>query len=185
MSQKISLPLQPLESLSLEDENNWYRARNFIIRPLVLITTVNKEGTINASVKTNFMTASSMKNFAFYCSLEHHTYQNIMATKEFVINVPTENIISKVLKVAKITEKPSLSGVNEIEKVGLTPISSKKLRPPRVKECIAHYECLLDWHKENLIFGKVVAVSVDKSLMDGMDNRKFIVISQLETQTLS
>jgi len=50
------------------------------------------------------------------------------------------------------------------------------VRPPRVKECVAHYECLLDWYKEDLIVGKVAAVSVDKSLMDGTDDRKFIVI---------
>jgi len=174
--EKISLPLQAPKELSGEQARNWYRERNFVVCPVVLITTVNREGTPNAAVKTNFMTVGSMTKYAFCCSPEHHTYQNIMETGEFVINVPTEDIIGKVLKAAIITEKPCPAGLNEIERAGLTPIPSEKVRPPRVKECGAHYECLLDWYKEGLIVGKVVAVSVDKSLMDGTDNRKFIVI---------
>ncbi len=180
---KISLPLQVPEGFSGEQARNWYRERNFIVRPVVLITTVNKEGTPNAAVKTNFMTVSSMTSYAFYCSPKHHTYQNVMETREFVINIPTEDIITKVLKAARITEKPCSAGLNEIERAGLTPIPSEKVRPPRVKECVAHYECLLDWYKGNLIVGKVVAASVDKSLMDKTDNKKFIVIGAGKTDS--
>jgi len=176
MVEKISLPLKAPEGLSGEQERNWYRERSFIVRPIVLITTVNGEEKPNAAVKTNFMTLSSMKSYAFCCSPEHHTYQNIMETGEFVINVPTEDIIDKVLKAAVITEKPCPGGVNEIERVGLTPIPSEKVRPSRVKECLAHYECLLDWYKGSLIVGKVVAVSADKSLLDKTDSRKMVVI---------
>jgi flavin reductase (DIM6/NTAB) family NADH-FMN oxidoreductase RutF len=173
---KIPLPLQAPKSLLGEEAENWYREKNFIIRPVVLITTVSREGKQNASVKTNFMTVSSMKSYAFYCSPEHHTYRNILETGEFVVNVPTEDIIGKVLKVAKITVNPSPPGVNEIERAGLTPIPSEEVRPPRIEECVAHYECLLEWHKEALIFGKVVAVSVDKSFLEGVDTRKLLVI---------
>jgi len=174
--EKISLPLRAPEGLSGEQVRNWYRDRNFIVCPVVLITTVNREGTPNAAVKTNFMTVGSMTGYAFHCSPQHHTYQNIMETREFVINVPTEDIISEILKAAIITMKPCPAGLNEIERAGLTPIPSEKVRPPRVKECVAHYECLLDWYKDGLIVGKVVAVSVDKSLMDGTDNRKMVVV---------
>jgi flavin reductase (DIM6/NTAB) family NADH-FMN oxidoreductase RutF len=168
--------LQAPEGLSGEEASNWYRERNFVICPAVLITTVNREGTPNAAVKTNFMTVSSMAKYAFHCSPQHHTYQNIMETKEFVINVPTEDIISKVLKVAVITENPCPAGFSEMERAGLTPIPSEKVRPPRVEECVAHYECILDWLKEGLIVGKVIAVSVDESLMQGTHIRKMVVV---------
>jgi len=176
MAKKISLPSQAPEELSDEQAKNWYRERNFITCPVVLITTINRLGTPNAAVKTNLMTVSSMTSYAFCCSPEHHTYQNIMETEEFVINIPTEDIVSEVLKAATITTNPSPPGVNEIERAGLTPIPSEKVRPPRVKECAAHYECLLDWYKDCLIVGKVVAVSVDKSLMDRTDDRKMIIV---------
>ncbi len=168
--------MQAPEGLSDDEVWSWYRKRNFVVCPLVLITTVNKDGKVNAAVKTNFMTISSMRRYAFNCPPEHHTHQNIMETREFVINVPTEDIIDKVLKVAILTEKPCPDGLNELEKAGLTPIPSEKVRPPRVKECVAHYECLLDWQKEDIIVGKVAAVSVDKSLLDEKDRRKMAVI---------
>jgi flavin reductase (DIM6/NTAB) family NADH-FMN oxidoreductase RutF len=100
-----------------------------------------------------------------------------LETGEFVINVPTQDIKSEVMKAAIITEKPCPAGINEIEKAGLTPIASEKVKPPRVRECVAHYECLLDWHKGDLIFGKTVAVSVDRSVMDGADSRKVMLIA--------
>ncbi len=176
MVEKVSLPLQAPEDLSGEEARNWYRQRNFVVCPLVLVTTVDSEGTVNASVKTNFMTVGSMRGYAFSCPPQHHTHQNIMETGEFVINVPTEDIIREVLKAAMITGKACPRGRNEIEEAGLTPIPSEKVKPPRVKECAAHYECVLDWHRDHLIVGRVVAVSVDKSVMDGTDSRKMVVV---------
>lgn len=173
---KMSLPLRPPESLPPEEGANWYRRRNFVIRPIVVITTISKEGILNAAIKTNFMTVSSMTRFAFYCSPEHHTYRNVLETKEFVANIPTEDIVGKILKAALITVNPCPLGVNEIEKAGLTPIPSEKVRPPRIKECVAHYECVLDWYREALIVGKTVAVSVDEGLMKGRDSKKMIFI---------
>jgi len=176
LSKKVSLPLQAPKNLTGEQARNWYRQRNFVICPLVLITTLNKESTPNAAVKTNFMTVSSMKSYAFCCSPEHHTYRNIMEIGEFVVNIPTEDIIAEVLKVAVLTEKIWPAGSNEIKQAGLTPIPSKKVRPPRIKECAAHYECLLDWHKDNLIVGKVIAISVEQNLMAGKTTKNMVIV---------
>ena len=173
---KKSLPLHPPESLSPEERANWYRRRNFVIRPIVVITTINKEGIPNAAIKTNFMIVSSMTRFAFHCSPEHHAYRNVLETKEFVVNIPTEDIKGEILKAAFITVNPCPPGVNEIEKAGLTPIPSEKVRPPRIKECVAHYECVLDWYRGALIVGETVAVSVDESLMEGRDSRKMMFV---------
>jgi len=173
---KIHLPLGPPKGMPDGEARNWYRGKNFILRPLVLITTVNREGKHNAAIKTNFMTVSSMKSYAFCCKPEHHTYRNVLETGEFVINVPTDDIMDKVLKVATITVNPPSPGVSEIERAGLTPILSEEVRPPRIEECVAHYECLFDWHRDAVIFGKVVAVSVDKGLLEEADFRKPVMI---------
>jgi len=171
---KLSLPLHAPESLSPEERANWYRRRNFVIRPIVVVTTVSKEGVPNAAIKTNCLMLRT--SFAFHCSSEHHTHRNVLETKEFVVNIPTEDIVAKTLKAALITVNPCPLGVNEIEKAGLTPIPSEKVRPPRIKECVAHYECVLDWYREALIVGKTVAVSVDESLMKRRDSRKMIFV---------
>ena len=176
MNEKISLPLQPPDGLFGEEARNWYRERNFVVCPLVLITTVDKDGISNAAVKTNFMTVGSMRKYAFHCSPQHHTNQNIMETKEFVINVPTEDILDKALRVSMITMQPCSEGTNEIEKAGLTPIPSEKVRPPRIEECVAHYECVLDWYRDSIIVGRAVAVSVDRSLLEKTDNRKMVIV---------
>jgi len=133
LMEKISLPLQAPKELSGEQARNWHRERNFVACPVVLITTVNRGGTPNAAVKTNFMTVGSMTKYAFCCSPEHHTYQNIMETWEFVINVPTEDIIHKVLKTAIITEKPCPAELNEIERAGLTPDSVRESETAKSK----------------------------------------------------
>jgi len=99
-----------------------------------------------------------------------------METGEFVINIPTEDIIAEVLKIAVLTEKIWPTGINEIKQAGLTPIPSEKVKPPRIKECIAHYECILDWHKDSLIVGKVAAVSINQNMMQKVNKHKMIVV---------
>jgi len=93
-----------------------------------------------------------------------------------VINIPTEDIVREVLKAAMITVKPCPPGLSEVERAGLTAIPSEKVRPPGIGECIAHYECVLDWRRGDLIVGRVVAASADESLMDGTDTRRPIVV---------
>jgi flavin reductase (DIM6/NTAB) family NADH-FMN oxidoreductase RutF len=167
MPDKVSLPLGPPGGLPKEQVREWYRERNFLPSPVILVTTVDAEGTPNAAIKTNVMTVSSMRRYAFCCSPDHHTHQNIMATGQFVINLPRVSIAKQVLGLALATERRAAAGANEIEAAGLTPLPSEMVDPPRISECAAHYECLLDWHREGMITGKVVAVSVDPSLLSG------------------
>ena len=57
-------------------------------------------------------------------------------------------------------------GVNELEKAGLTAILARTVKPPRIEECKAHYECRVIWTKEWLhrltVMGQVAAASVDE-----------------------
>jgi len=174
---KVSIPLQPPEHLSEEEKRNWRRERNFILCPMVVITTVNREGTPNAAIKTGFMSVSSLRRVAFSCPPEHHTNRNILETKEFVVNIPTEEIIKEVYTASVITEKSSPPDVNEIEEAGLTPIPSERVKPARIKECIAHYECVLEWYKEEIIVGKIVAASADGSLLKRKEARKMMFVA--------
>ena len=158
-SNKVSLKIP--KGLSEEEVKNWKRDFSIIIRPIVVITTVSKEGIPNAALKTNFMVVSSLEKVAFACYPEHDTYRNIVETGEFVVNVPSEDILEKIL----ITAIDFPHNVNELEKAGLTPIPSEKVKPPRIAECKFHLECRLEWIKDNVILGKVIAVSIDKKLI--------------------
>ena len=165
-SAKISLPLNPPLELPMGQFQ--------MARPIIIVTTISKDGLPDAALKTNAMIVSSMKRFAFACSSEHQTARNILETKEFVVNLPSEKHVESVLK----TAQPYSPQINKLENAGFTAIPSEKVRPPRILECKAHLECVLEWYKkpeslgrspsELIIFlGKVVAASADEDVLKG------------------
>jgi flavin reductase (DIM6/NTAB) family NADH-FMN oxidoreductase RutF len=154
-----------------------------LITPLVIITTVSKEGIPNAAIKSWIMTVGGTTPLIiFSCSMKHDTAKNVIETKEFVVNIPNNDIAEKAL----ITAKPFPRNVNEIEKAGLTAIPSKMVKPPSIKECIAHAECLLEEVKHfptgeygNLFIGKVVYASVNRELLAESEERKYQLLDQM------
>ena len=82
------------------------------------------------------------------------TLRNIEETKEFVVNSANEWLIEPVVHTAA-TYPP---GINEMEKAGLTPLPSVKVKPPRIKEAAIHMECKL--YKLISIPGKDMATSL-------------------------
>lgn len=170
---KVSLTAP--KGLSQQQVKNWERDRSMIVRPVVIITTVSKEGVPNAALKTNFMIVSSLKTVAFACHPEHDTYRNITETGEFVVNVPSEEIIEQVMVMA--IDFPH--NVNEIEKAGLTSIPSERVKPPRIEECKLHLECKHKWCKDNIFVGDVVAASVDEDLLRGSPEERQTKLRQI------
>jgi len=127
-------------------------------RLVALITTVDKEGRINA------MPASWIMNVNFtppivMLAVGHtrDTYKNISEVPEFVINILSKEHKDKVLKCSY----PYQRGVNELEKVGLHWIESKSIKPPRVEEARTWLECKVikktEFYDHAAIFGEVVA----------------------------
>lgn len=159
----MKVSLLALEGLSPSQLLNWKREMQLIVRPVVVISTVDREGNPNAALKTNFMILKALEAVAFHCFPFHDTYENIVDTGEFVVNLPSEEIAEKVM-VTAVDFPPK---VNEIEKAGLTAIPSEKVKPPRIAECKLHMECKLKWYKDTIIVGEVVAASADEELIQG------------------
>lgn len=157
------VPLRIPEGLARQQVKDWKREMSMMVRPIVVITTLSKEEIPNAALKTNFMIVSSLEEVAFSCPPEHDTHRNIIETEQFVVNVPSEEIIEQIM----VTAIDFPHNVNEIEKAGLTAIPSEKVKPPRIKECKLHLECKLKWHNDNIFVGKVVAASADEDLIQG------------------
>ncbi len=136
---------------------------------LVMITTVDKEGRINAaSFGTCVRVCHDPVYIAFTVGATKDTYHNVLATEEFVVNVPSfEREILEKVRVVGLEFPPR---VNELEKAGLKAISSKVVKPPRIAECRSHFECTVEWTKQWLhrlmVVGKVVAASVDEGYVD-------------------
>jgi flavin reductase (DIM6/NTAB) family NADH-FMN oxidoreductase RutF len=96
------------------------------------------------------------------------TYNNVLATGEFVVNLPAWD--RRQLEQVRVTGLEFPPGVNELEKAGLSGIPSKVVRPPRIADFGRHFECQVDWtHKwlyRLMVVGKVVAVSCTDGLVD-------------------
>ena len=82
--------------------------------------------------------------------------------------------------------------IDELSDVGLTPIPSKRVNPPRVAESPAHFECL--YHQtvvlpgnapesvHHVVFGRVIGIHIDDEYItkDGqVDTLKMKVIARL------
>ncbi|WP_414468988.1 flavin reductase family protein [Methanobacterium sp. ACI-7] len=150
------------------DKNNAYRI--LAPRPTVIVTTVNNNGDVNAAPFSFTMPVSMDPPLIAFASVKtHHTYENIEETAEFVINIPNEDILKEMW----ITGETFPSDINEIEKAGLTQISSKKVSPPKIAECIATIECKVHWIKSagdhDIIIGECLHVEIQENILkDGL-----------------
>jgi flavin reductase (DIM6/NTAB) family NADH-FMN oxidoreductase RutF len=136
--------------------------RYFTVKPLILVTTLGPTGLPNVAPKTQNMDVGRREQyFAFVCTPQHHTYQNVKVNHEFVVNYPGPELIEKVSSAAQPAEDS-----DEIALAGLTSIPSVVVKPPRIKECYLHLECKLmeikDLEDGSIILGKIAARSVDK-----------------------
>jgi flavin reductase (DIM6/NTAB) family NADH-FMN oxidoreductase RutF len=136
---------------------------------LVMITTVDDQGHINAaSFGTCVRVCHDPVYIAFTTSVTKDTCQNVLATQEFVVNVPPFE--REILEKVRVVGLEFPTGVNELNEARLTAIASRVLKPPRIAECRSHFECKLEWTKQWLhrvmVVGKVVAASVDEGCTD-------------------
>jgi flavin reductase (DIM6/NTAB) family NADH-FMN oxidoreductase RutF len=174
---KVPIPLcRPAEAdfpeyPDKEQLNRWLWRIVPIPYPLYLITTVDEEGVPNVEVNTWTMPFGFWPHqmFIFVCALVHHTAQNALATGEFVINVPGDELGERILWAAR----PYPRGTDEVVASGFTKLPGEVLRPPRLAECRAHFECRVEWHRAYddrdgvLIAGRVVAASADAEVIAG------------------
>jgi flavin reductase (DIM6/NTAB) family NADH-FMN oxidoreductase RutF len=136
---------------------------------VVMITTVDGQGRVNAA---SFATCVRVNHeptcIAFAVDTYKDTCKNVLATGEFVVNIPFFD--REILEKVRVVGLPFAPGVNELTKAGLSAIPSKVLRPPRIAECKSHFECTVEWTKEWLnrlmVVGRVVAASVNRDCID-------------------
>ena len=136
---------------------------------LVMITTVDEAGRVNAaSFGTCVRVCHDPVYISFTVGAPKDTAHNVLATSEFVVNVPPfEREILEKVRVVGLDFPPR---VNELEKAELTAIPSKGVKPPRIAECRSHFECKVEWTREwvnrLMVCGKVEAVSIDKDCLN-------------------
>tara|TARA_Y100001935_G_scaffold240320_1_gene228757 strand:- start:593 stop:1048 length:456 start_codon:yes stop_codon:yes gene_type:complete len=102
---------------------------------------------------------------------EKDTLINIRDTKEFSINIVSEDIGEKMVKCSTDYEEE----IDEYSESGLSPLPSKKIKPPIVSESKINLECVLnqivqigkdDAGSGFIVIGTIVLFHIDDEVYD-------------------
>jgi len=114
-------------------------------RPIAFVSTIGADG-VNNVAPFSFFSSISVKPAYVGFSIGRYrdgrkkdTLVNIESTKDFVINIVTEELVDAMNQASK--DYPS--NVDEFKEVGLTPVKSDLVRSPMVAESPVNMECRL------------------------------------------
>ena len=161
VKQDHGLPKNPFNSL-------------VIPRPIGWITTVDPEGVVNLAPYSFFNAVGYRPPTVMFASGsgsgedgQKDSLRNVEATGEFVCNLSTWEI-REAMNRSSASVGPE---VDELEMSGLTPVPSKLVKPPRVKEAPVHLECkhlrsvdFPNWSNKDryvVVFGEVIGVHIE------------------------
>ena len=143
-------------------------------RPIAWVSTVGEDGTFNLA-PFSFFTGITSKPPLICISIgprrgeKKDTLKNIEFAGDFVINIVNESLAQKMNQ----TSADYPSNVSEFVETRLTPLSSDKVKSPRLAESPINMECklrqILTFGEQNqgsnLIIGEVVRAHVQDALL--------------------
>ncbi|MBI5185989.1 MAG: flavin reductase family protein [Nitrospinae bacterium] len=97
--------------------------------------------------------------FAITTGEWNHSFAALRKNRECVIAIPTVDMLDKVVGIGVC----SGTDTDKFAKFKLTPVQSKVVRPPLIKECLANIECkVIDIvKKHNIVVLEAVAAYID------------------------
>ncbi|MCX9012468.1 MAG: flavin reductase family protein [Candidatus Methanoperedens sp.] len=127
-----------------------------------LVSSVDKNGRPNVATLAWITTVSADPPLiSIAVGRTRYTHGCISGSKEFVLNLPTMNILREVQLAGSLSGRDG----DKFEKTGLTPVEAIAVKAPRVEECAAHLECKVVDVKEagdhTIFIGKVVAAACE------------------------
>jgi flavin reductase (DIM6/NTAB) family NADH-FMN oxidoreductase RutF len=146
-----------------------------IPRPIGWISSISEDGIPNLAPFSFFNAVGDDPPHVMFSASRSgnnnkDTLTNVLRTKEFVVNMVTEDLAEKM----NMTSHALPSHESEFDFAGITPLPSIKIKPPRVGECLITMECELthhyhlEQHKNGgsyVIFGKIVMFHFDDSVL--------------------
>jgi len=146
----------------------WYSDAWLFPKLITIVTTLDEEGRINAAPYSHVMQYDVMhKNPRIMMGFrqDSHTFKNICATGEFVINCPSSDYLEDVMEAARFYPE----GVNELEHTRFTTIPSLKVKPPSLEQCPQIMECTVDEivkleRSSGIVFANIKAIVMDEGL---------------------
>lgn len=146
-------------------------------RPIAFASTIDSQGRPNLSPFSFFNVFSANPPILVFSPARRgrdntvkHTYLNVKETKEVVINIVNFNMVQQT----SLSSTEYAEGVNEFEKAGFTMLKSDLVKPFRVAESPAQFECkvvdVIELGQEggagNLVICEVIKMHFDESILD-------------------
>lgn len=146
-------------------------------RPIAFASTVDAKGNVNLSPFSFFNCFSANPPIMIFSPARRvrdnttkHTLENVLVHDEVVINIVNHGMVEQM----SLASTEYDEGVNEFVKSGLTPIASERVKPPRVGEAPASFECKVIEVKPlgneggagNLIICEVLLMHVKEEVLD-------------------
>jgi len=163
-------------------------------RPVAFASTIDAEGRVNLSPYSFFNAFSSNPPILVFSpanrvrdNTQKHTLQNVREVPEVVINICDFALVEQL----SLASTEYAKGVNEFTKAGLTELASELVRPPRVAEAPAAFECVVEQVIElghnngagNLIICRVVRAHFRQDILlpdaTGIDPFKLDAVARL------
>lgn len=168
-------PIDP-KALSVADFHS-YMLGAIAPRPIAFASTIDKEGNVNLSPFSFFNAFGSNPPTLIFSPARRvrdntikHTLENVQEVGEAVINIVNYKMVQQM----SLASTEYGKGINEFIKSGLTPVASELVKPPRVAEAPAAFECkvkqILPMGTEggaaNLVICEVVLMHVKENILD-------------------
>jgi flavin reductase (DIM6/NTAB) family NADH-FMN oxidoreductase RutF len=131
--------------------------------PVVMLTSAYKGKANIMSMSWHTMIDFEPPILGCIVSDMNYTFKILKATKECVINIPTVELLKKVVAVGNVSGR----NTDKFSSIGLTKVRAASVKSPLIGECFASFECkVIDTRmasKYNLFILKVLRAWVDPS----------------------
>jgi len=132
--------------------------RFYSVAPLVLVGTIESDGSPDIAPKHLAMPMSWGALFGFVCSPGHATYRNAVATEEFTVGFPSPELVLQTSLAAGPRDADGDKPTLELMSLSPAHVVSGVL----VDGCRVHLECRLervvdDLEENSLLIGRIVA----------------------------
>jgi flavin reductase (DIM6/NTAB) family NADH-FMN oxidoreductase RutF len=107
--------------------------------PIVLVSSAHKGATNIMTMGWHVIMEFEPSLIGCYIWTENHSFEMIRKSRQCVINLPTEDLAAKVVKIGNSSGRD----IDKFTEFGLTPKPGTHIRAPLIEECYANFECKL------------------------------------------
>lgn len=152
------------------DTFSWLEFGITVPNPIYIVTTLKNGDIPNANIQSWGLLLGEGKHNHFLLAMlkHHHTYANIMRTKEWCINYISKNYLQQSCETIKQNDYET----DELAASGLTAVPSQIIKTPTIAESTVALECSLKWERSlvddshwSLLCGEIVQIAIEDTVL--------------------